>query len=82
MDNYRVVELDNNDKYVIVDALSNDGNNYLLLSKLSDDEQEISKDLIYCKQKISDGIEYLEIIEDEKENEFVKTIFETKLDNI
>lgn len=70
---FNIIKLENNEEYVIVDAIQNENNKYLFLAN-KDNEEDI------CIRKVieNDGQEFLIKLDDEEEFEETLELFNIK----
>ena len=61
-----VLELANNEKYVVINQAIYQDTNYFLVAKISDDEKELVGDIKIVEEKMKDGIIGLELVKDPK----------------
>lgn len=61
-----ILELANNEKYVVVNQAIYKGQNYLLLARITDDEQDVQGDLLIVEEKTQDGVLGVELVKDER----------------
>ena len=61
-----ILELANDEKYVVINQAIYQDTNYFLVAKITDDEQDLVGDLKIVEEKMKDGIIGLEIVKDPK----------------
>ena len=61
-----ILELTNNEKYVVINQAIYKGTNYFLVGRLTDDEKDLSGEIKIVEEKLKDGILGLEIVKDVK----------------
>ena len=61
-----VLELANDEKYVVVNQAIYKKDNYLLLARISDDEKNVLGEVKIVQEKLKDGVLGLEIVKDPK----------------
>ncbi len=77
MNDTEIIELDNGEKYAIISSINYDNKEYILVSEMSDDEQNISEELdIFIRTN-----EFIRAIEEENEYNLLKEAFEKKLES-
>ncbi len=80
MDNYEILELEDDTKYIIVMSLKNKDKEYVLAAQINDSETEISKESdIFIRDRRNNIIKK---IEDNFEYDLIKSVFEKKLESI
>ena len=77
MNDTEIIELENGEKYAIISSINYDNKEYILVSEISDDEQNISEELdIFIRTN-----EFIKAIEEENEYNLLKEVFEKKLES-
>ena len=74
--NKKIIKLDNNKEYFLVDELMNENINYLLLMNIDDES-----DIIIAKKIIENNEEYIIEIKDDTELSTLKGKFKQIVDN-
>ena len=74
-----ILELENNSKYVVVDALEQNEKKYFLLTRLMPDGNSLNNEFDMCLY--DDENNYFVSIDDEFEYNNIRDIFNTRLDN-
>lgn len=59
-----IIELANNEKYVVINQAIYKDTNYLLLSRISDDEKDLVGEVKIAEERLKDGILGLELVKD------------------
>ena len=71
-----IIELENGKKYAIISSTKYDNNEYILITEVSKDEENISEELEIVKRDNGSIVK----IEEELEYELLKEVFERKLE--
>lgn len=74
--NKKIIKLDNNKEYFLVDELIEENTNYLLLINIDNES-----DIIIAKKSIENNEEYIIEINDNNELSTLKSKFKQKVDN-
>lgn len=61
-----ILELTNNEKYVVINQAIYKGTNYFLVARLTDDEKDLTGDIKIVEEKLKDGILGIELVKDVK----------------
>lgn len=61
-----VLELENGEKYVVVNQAIYKKDNFLLLARISDDEKDILGEVKIAVEKLKDGVLGVELVKDVK----------------
>lgn len=61
-----ILELANNEKYVVINQAVYKGTNYFLVAKISDDEKDLTGDIKIVEEKLKDGVLGIELVKDVK----------------
>ena len=61
-----ILELTNNEKYVVINQAIYKGTNYFLVARLTDDEQDLTGDIKIVEEKLKDGILGIQLVKDVK----------------
>lgn len=61
-----ILELANDEKYVVINQAIYQDSNYFLVVKLTDDEKSVTGDIKIVEEKLKDGLLGLELVKDEK----------------
>ena len=61
-----IIELDNNEKYVVLNQAIYQGTNYLLVARITDDEQDLLNEIKICEEKLQDGVIGIKLVTDPK----------------
>ena len=61
-----ILELGNDEKYIVINQAVYKGTNYFLVGRLTDDEKDLSGEIKIVEEKLKDGILGLEIVKDVK----------------
>ena len=61
-----ILELTNNEKYVVINQAIYKGTNYFLIARLSEDEKDLTGDIKIVEEKLKDGILGIELVKDVK----------------
>lgn len=61
-----ILELANNEKYVVLNQAIYQGTNYLLMARISEDEQEVLNEIKICEEKLQDGVIGVQLVTDTK----------------
>lgn len=75
-----MVQLENNNKYYLVDETVQNDIKYFLANKL-DDKEKITTDAVIFKETIKDGESYLKEVQDEEIGKYILSVFTTTLIN-
>ena len=71
-----IIELENGKKYAVISSTKYDNNEYILITEVSKDEENISEELEIVKRDNGNIVK----IEEELEYELLKEVFERKLE--
>lgn len=80
MREYDIVEINPNEKHVVIDTIDNNEKQYLLLAKYDEAKEDISNEL-EIRYIINENTANIMTIEDEAMYEIIKETFERKLKN-
>ena len=61
-----ILELTNNEKYVVINQAVYKGTNYFLVARLSDDEKDLVGEVKIVEEKLKDGVLGLQLVKDIK----------------
>lgn len=61
-----IFELADGSKYVVINQAVYQGSNYYLLSSISDDEEDLTGEVVIAAEKMQDGVIGVELVKDEK----------------
>jgi len=61
-----ILELADGSKYVVINQAVYQGGNYYLLSSVSDDEEDLTGEVVIAAEKMQDGVIGIELVKDEK----------------
>lgn len=61
-----ILELANNEKYVVINQAVYKGTNYFLIARISDDEKDLTGDIKIVEEKLKDGVLGIELVKDVK----------------
>ena len=61
-----ILELTNNEKYVVINQAIYKGTNYFLVARLTDDEKDLTGDIKIVEEKLKDGILGIQLVKDVK----------------
>ena len=61
-----ILELTNNEKYVVINQAIYKGTNFFLVARLTDDEKDLTGDIKIVEEKLKDGILGIELVKDVK----------------
>ena len=61
-----IIELDNDDEYVIINQAIYQDVSYLLLARIEKETQKVTDDFVICEEKIVDDVLNVEIVEDQQ----------------
>ena len=70
-----ILELDNNEKYVVLNQAVYQDRNYYLLAKVSDDEKDATGEIKICEEVMQDGILAVRLVNDSKLIELLAKYF-------
>ena len=70
-----ILELENNEKYVVLNQAIYQDRNYYLIAKVTDDEKDVTGDIKICEEKLVDGILAIQLVTDQKLIELVVKYF-------
>ena len=66
-----ILELTNGDKYVVINQAVYKGTNFFLLSRITEDEQDLIGDVVIAQEKMEDGVIGIEEVKDQNVIELV-----------
>ena len=61
-----ILELTNDEKYVVINQAIYQNRNYYLVAKITDDEKDLTGDIKICEEVIEDGILGIRLVTDPK----------------
>ena len=61
-----ILELTNDEKYMVINQAIYQNSNYFLVVRLTDDEKDVTGEIKIVEEKLQDGLLGLEIVKDEK----------------
>ncbi len=61
-----ILELTNNEKYVVINQAIYKGTNYFLVARLTEDEKDLTGDIKIVEEKLKDGILGIQLVKDVK----------------
>ena len=61
-----ILELTNNEKYVVINQAIYQNRNYYLVARITDDEQNLTEEIKICEEVIEDGILGIRLVTDPK----------------
>ena len=61
-----ILELTNNEKYVVINQAIYQNRNYYLVARITDDEQDLTDEIKICEEVIEDGILGIRLVTDPK----------------
>lgn len=61
-----ILELANNEKYVVINQAVYKGTNYFLIARISDDEKDLTGDIKIVEEKLKNGVLGIELVKDVK----------------
>jgi len=61
-----ILELANNEKYVVINQAVYKGTNYFLIARISDDERDLTGDIKIVEEKLKNGVLGIELVKDVK----------------
>ena len=61
-----ILELTNGEKYVVINQAIYQGSNFYLVSKVTDDEEDLDGEVAIVQEKMQDGVIGIELVKDEK----------------
>ena len=61
-----ILELTNDEKYMVINQAIYQDSNYFLVVRLTDDEKDVTGEIKIVEEKLQDGLLGLEIVKDEK----------------
>ena len=61
-----ILELENGEKYVVLNQAVYQERNYYLVAKTTDDENDITGDIKFCEETHEDGILAIKLVKDTK----------------
>ncbi len=66
-----ILELTNGDKYVVINQAVYKETNFFLLSRITEDEQDLIGDVVIAQEKMEDGVIGIEEVKDQNVIELV-----------
>ena len=61
-----ILELEDGSKYVVINQAIYQGTNYFLVSKVSDDEEDLVGEVAIVQERMQDGVIGIELVKDAK----------------
>lgn len=61
-----ILELDNNEKYVVLNQAVYQDRNYYLVVKLTDDEEDVTGEVKICEEVMDNGVLAIRLVRDTK----------------
>lgn len=70
-----ILELDNGEKYVVLNQAVYQDRNYYLVAQVTDDEQDIRGEVKICEEVMQDGVLAIRLVKDTKLVELLAKYF-------
>lgn len=75
---YKILELDNNEKYIVADSITYSSRTFLYLGKLNDLEDDVSEEFELYELLNGEGSSRIEKVSDENLKSVLDMIFKTQ----